>query len=125
MTPADGITLDEAAHILGCSRRTVVRHIDSGRLPAAGSKYQRRRVSRADAEQLALRLPSSRSHFDLETSYWVTATAAAAIVGVNVSRLNQLVAAGRLPYETHADGIRMFRRAQLEVVANARDARWH
>lgn len=102
MRPVDGVTLDEAARILGCSVRTLVRHIDAGRLPA-GPKNQRRRVSRADAETLALQLRSSRAAFDPDTSYWIGASAAARILGVNVTRLNQLVANGRIPNETHAD----------------------
>ena len=61
-------------------------------------------MSRADAEALALQLPSSRVAFDPHTSYWLGATRAAAILDVNVSRLNQLVAAGRVPFEVHADG---------------------
>ncbi|MBA2697173.1 MAG: helix-turn-helix domain-containing protein [Nocardioidaceae bacterium] len=88
MRPVDGVTLDEAAHICGCSRRTLVRHIDAGRLPA-GPKHERRRVSRAYAEALALQLPSSRLAFDPESSYWVGASQAAILLGVNVSRLNQ------------------------------------
>ncbi len=124
MRPVDGITLDEAAHICGCSRRTLVRHIDAGRLPAA-ERHVKRRVSRADAESLALQLPSSRLPFDPETSYWIGATQAASLLGVNVSRLNQLVAAGRVPFEVHADGRRLYRREQLLTVANAREARWH
>lgn len=35
MGPVDGVTLDEAAHIVGCSRSTLVRHIFAGRLAAA------------------------------------------------------------------------------------------
>jgi excisionase family DNA binding protein len=70
MRPVDGITLDEAAWIVGCSRRTLVRHIEAGRLPAAEC-HVKRRVSRADAEALALRLPSSRLAFDADTSCWV------------------------------------------------------
>lgn len=124
MRPVDGVTLDEAAHIVGCSRSTLVRHIDAGRLPAA-EQHVKRRVSQADAEALALRLPSSRLAFDPDTSYWVRATAAAAILGVNVARLNQLVAKGRVPFEVHADGHRIYRRDQLLTVANAREARWH
>ncbi len=124
MRPVDGITLDEAAHIVGCSTRTLVRHIDSGNL-VAGDKHAKRRVSRAEAEALALRVRSSRVPFGPETSYWVGATAAARILGVNVARLNQLVAAGRVPFEVHAEGHRMFRREQFLTVANARAARWH
>lgn len=124
MGPSDGITLDEAAHIVGCSRRTLVRHILAGRLPASG-KHERRRVYRAETEALALQLPSSKMQFDADTSYWVSAKGAAAILGVNVSRLNQLVAAARVPFEVHASGRRLYRRQQVEVVANAREARWH
>lgn len=86
---------------------------------------ERRRVSRGDAETLALRLRSSRVAFDSETSYWTGATEAARLLEVNVSRLNQLVAAGRVPFEVHADGRRIYRREQLLTVANARRARWH
>ena len=46
--------------------------------------------------------------------------------GVNVrKRLNQLVAAGFVPFEVHADGRRIYRREQMLTVANAREARWH
>ncbi len=124
MSPVDGVSLDEAAHIVGCSRRTLVRHIEAGRLPA-GPANQPRRVSRADAEMLALRSRSSRVGFDEESSYWVGATAAAELVGVGVARLNQLVAAERIPFEVHTDGRRIYRREQLLTVANARDARRH
>jgi len=124
MRPVDGVTLGEAAHIVGCSVRTLVRHIEAGRLPA-GPKNQKRRVSRTDAEALALQLRSSRVAFDPDTSYWVGATAAACILGVNVARVNQLVAKGRIPYEVHADGRRVYRREQLLTVANARETRWH
>lgn len=72
-----------------------------------------------------LQLRSSRAGFDPDTSYWIGASAAARILGVNVTRLNQLVANGRIPYETHADGRRIYRREQLLTVANAREARWH
>jgi len=116
------VTLGVAARIVGCSTRTLVRHIDAGRLSAA-PPHTKRRVSSADAEALALRLPSSRLAFDPDTSYWLGATAAAAILGVNVARLNQLVASGRVPFEVHADGHRIYRREQLLTVANARAAR--
>ena len=62
------MTLAEAAWIVGCSRRTLVRHLEAGRLPAA-ERHVKRRVSRADAEALALGLPSSRLAFDPDTSY--------------------------------------------------------
>ncbi len=98
MSPVDGVTLEEAAHIDGCSRRTLVRHIEAGRLPAELAN-QSRRVSRADTEMLALGSRSSRVAFDEESSYWVGATTAAKLLGVGVARLNQLVAAERVPFE--------------------------
>ena len=71
-----------------------------------------------------MQLPSSRLAFDAETSYWIGATQAASLLGVNVSRLNQLVAAGRVPFELHSNGRRMYRREQMLTVANARETRW-
>lgn len=125
MGPVDGITLDEAARIVGCSRRTLCRHLDAGRLPA-GPKHERRRVSLADAEALALHLPISRLAFDPETSYWVGATQAARLLGVNVSRLNQLVAAGRVPLSRSTPmGGACIAASRLLTVANARDDRWY
>jgi predicted site-specific integrase-resolvase len=124
MSPVDGVTPDEAANIVGCSRRTLVCHIEAGQLPA-GPANQPRRVSRADAEALALASRSSRVGFDVKSSHWVGATAAAELVGVGVARLNQLVAAERIPFEVHTDGRRIYRREQLLTVANSRNARWH
>lgn len=40
------------------------------------------------------------------------------------NRLNQLATRGYLPFETHVNGTRMYRRAQLVVVAQARDVKW-
>ncbi len=101
--------------------RTLICHIEAGRLPA-GPANQPRRVSRADAEMLALGSRSSRVGFDEVSSYWVGATAAAELLGVGVARLNQLVAVERIPFEVHIDGRRIYRREQLLTVANARDA---
>lgn len=124
MRPVDGVPLDEAALILGCSLRQTARYIETGRLPAAES-HARRTVSRADAEALALQLPSSLVPVDPATSYWCGTREAAQILGVNVSRVGQLVESDRIPCERHVSGRRMFRREQLRTVANAREARWH
>ncbi len=43
----------------------------------------------------------------------------ATILGVNRARLNQIAAKDIIPFEVHADGTRLYRRQQLEVVANA------
>ncbi len=55
--------------------------------------------------------------------YWVTGKRAAAVLGVNEARLRVLAGKGFIPFENHADGTRLFRREQLEVVAQSRDAR--
>ncbi len=81
-------------------------------------------LSRADVEWLALRTYRFRRHLHDPESYWVTGHRAAAILGVNKNRLNQLAGKGYLPFAVHADGTRLYRREQLMTVANAREARW-
>lgn len=81
-------------------------------------------LSRADVEALAVRTYKHWRHKNDPDSYWVTGRRAAAVLGANVSRLNQLATRGFLPFEVHADGTRMYRREQLLTVANARQARW-
>ena len=124
MRPVDGVTLDEAAHIIGCSMQSVRTYIARGDLPALGGRYQHRRVSRADAEAFALQRRSCLVALPGEVSYWCDAKEAAAILGVHRSRIGQLVESGGIPYETHSTGKRLFRREQLETVANARRERW-
>ena len=70
-----------------------------------------------DAAALA-RVPRHGGH-----PYFLTAPEAAEVFGVTPKRVHQLVAKGFLPVVEH-DGRRLFRRPQLEVVANARRTRW-
>jgi hypothetical protein len=63
-------------------------------------------------------------HLDDADSCWVTARTARRILGVNHTRLNQLVVRGFILFEMHVDGTRLYRRAELRVVAHARDVRW-
>jgi hypothetical protein len=76
-----------------------------------------------DVEALALQTYKHWRHKHDPESYWVTGRRAAAVLGVKVSRLNQLATRGFLPFEVHADGTRLYRREQLLTVANARAAR--
>lgn len=131
--PYDAIRYADAAHILGVTPSTVRRHVLARRLmpahypsaqPSGRLGRQERMLSRAEAERLALQTYRHRKHVSDPDFYWVTGKRAADILGVNVARLNQLAAKGFLPFEVHADGTRMYRRRQLEVVANAREARW-
>ena len=123
MRPIDPVTYAEAAHILGVTSSTVRRHVLAGRLVRAAPAKERM-ISRTDVEALALQTYRHHRHKGNQDSYWVTGQRAADILGVNVSRLNQLVARGFLPYKTHIDGTRMYRREQLMTVSNAREARW-
>jgi len=124
MRPVHPVTYAEAAHILGVDPSTVRRHVLAGRLTQS-EDGRHRMLSRADVEAQALRTYLHWRHKNESESYWVTGRRAADVLGVNVARLNQLVAKGFLPYEVHADGTRMNRREQLATVANAREARWH
>jgi excisionase family DNA binding protein len=56
---------------------------------------------------------------------WITIREAAAILGVNTTRVGQLVDAGRLPCHQAARprARRWFRTTQVEGIANARQAR--
>ncbi len=123
MRPVHGIPLAEAAHIVGCSVRTLVRYIEAGRLPA-GPARQRRRVSRVDAETLAFTVRSSLARVPGEMSYWVGVREAAEVLGVSLQRVWQLASMGFVPAERHASGVWLFRREQLLTVGNSRAARW-
>jgi hypothetical protein len=65
---------------------------------------------------------SARTHQGDVDPYWVTAQRAAEVLGVNVTRLNQLATRGFPPFETTNSGTRLYRREQLQVVAHARAA---
>jgi hypothetical protein len=52
-------------------------------------------------------------------SYWVTTGQAAAKLGVSHARVWQLAQADRLPLRVTNNGVRLFRRRQLETIANA------
>ena len=55
---------------------------------------------------------------------WIRTGDVMAILGVNRSRVGQLVEADRRPcYQARPGGRRWYRRAQVEVIANAREAR--
>lgn len=55
---------------------------------------------------------------------WITSIEAAAILGVSPRRVRQLANKGYLPYEKASPRRFKFRKAQVEVIANARDHRW-
>lgn len=115
--PLLGISGAEAAEILGMHELSVARLVMRGvlRKPAKGA---RRALDRAEVERLAL------ERYRPGHPYWLTTPEAADVLGVTRARVHQLVTAGRLPYVEHG-GRHYFRRPQVEVIANARHARWH
>ena len=62
-------------------------------------------------------------HTDDSESYWVTVGQAAEILDLSVQRVKQLLDEDRLPYLLPRFGVRLMRRQQIDVVANARQSR--
>ena len=76
-----------------------------------------------DVEAIARTVYRWKRHTSDAHSYWVTSGQAAEILSLSIPRLKQLAAAGRLPFVTHEDGTRLFRREQITTIANAKEAR--
>lgn len=68
MRPVDGVTLEEAARILGVARSTVQEWLLAGRISTHGTTGQQRRLSQSDVEALALELYDWRRHADSSDS---------------------------------------------------------
>ncbi len=117
--PTDGLQLAEAARILGCSIGTVRAHVAAGRLPSAG-RYLHKALARADVEELACEVYRWRKHLADDEAYWITSQRVADLLGVSRSRVSALSTRGLLPYVKHRDGVRLYRREQLKVMARAR-----
>src|SRR5262249_47426773 len=77
----DPVTLHEAASILGCSPRTIERHVLAGLLVRHRGRYRHQALSRAGVEALAREIYPWRKFVHLEGTYWVTGTDAAAVIG--------------------------------------------
>jgi hypothetical protein len=120
--PIDAVTLDLAALILGSDEPTVRRRlVDAGLLDGDDDDC---RVARRDVEQAALTVYHWRDHLDDVDPYWLSGNRAATVLGVNSSRLRALSARGFVPFVIGADGSRLYRREQLQVIGNARRVRW-
>jgi len=115
--PGHGLSSAEAAGILGVRVNTVDWWVARGVLPKA-IKRQRHGLELTDVEIVALQ------RYTPGNPWFATDRAAAQILGVSRSRGTQLVNAGRLPFVEYR-GRRYFRRRQVRVIANARNARWH
>jgi excisionase family DNA binding protein len=117
------VTVAEACRILGCSHLTYRRLTHEGRLPQRDEARHRTLPIEA-IEAVAAEVYRWRRHLSDPGSYWVTHEPAARILNVGLDQVETILAGERLPYIDHVDGVRMYRREQVEEVAVARAARW-
>jgi DNA-binding transcriptional MerR regulator len=103
----DAITVEEASAIAGISIGTTKRYRREGLFSRL---HDWPTYSRREAEQFA-------------QDPWMSGVEAAVILGVSHARVTQLANKDKIPYREAASGRRFYKRSQLEVVANARDAR--
>jgi len=109
--PGPDLTIDAAAHILGMLAWQAERILGAG-------PYELEAV-----ESSALDHYQPSAHRADRFSYWLTSSTAAELMGVSPARVKRMVSADRLPYMTHHSGLRLLRRHQVEVIANARESR--
>jgi hypothetical protein len=112
--PILGLTNAEAAEILGMKEVSVARLV-LGKIPKS-VRYQRNGLDRDVVERLSV------ARYKPGHPYWVTGREAASILGLSPARVLQLRQEDRLPVVVHK-GRHYYRRPQLEVIANAREAR--
>lgn len=108
-TDPDAITLREAAEIVGVSTETIRRWKREGLV--MGYRHGRTAYSRSEA-------------LSLRENPWITGVAAARILGVGHVRVSQLASASKIPVHETPSGERVYRKLQIEVVANARRLRY-
>ncbi len=95
----------DPVQVLGCSPEDVV-PLMRGRVVTPG-----------EVEGVALRTYRWRQHLHDPRSYWVTVGQAAAILGRSRSDLDRLLLEHRVAYCVHADGVRLLRRHQVQLLA--------
>jgi hypothetical protein len=102
------LSLGEAAHILGVLPWQAERILGAGPYTLEG------------VDLAAMEHYQPLAHREDGYSYWLTSGQAAKVMGISVARLHQLAAADLVPYLVHRSGVRLMRRHQVEVIANAR-----
>lgn len=105
------LTIDGAGHVLGMLAWQAEKILGPG-------PYELEAVEKAALEHYQ---PSA--HRADRFSYWLTSGTAAELMGVSPARVKRMVSADRLPYVTHHSGLRLLRRHQVVVIANARESR--
>ena len=58
-----------------------------------------------------------RRHLNDPDSYWVTISQASRLLGMRPKMVRKLLDSHRLPYMTHASGVRLMRRHEIEGIA--------
>jgi hypothetical protein len=62
-----------------------------------------------------------RRHINDPESYWVTISQASRILGMRPKVVRKLLDNRRLPFITHASGVRLMRRHEIEAIARQSD----
>jgi hypothetical protein len=104
-------TVFDPTEVLGCS------------YAEATALLRGRRVTPGEVESLAMSVYDWRSHLRDSRSYWVTVSQAARLLHTSPSRVRRMLDEDRLPYVTHASGVRLMRRGQIEERASVPQAR--
>jgi excisionase family DNA binding protein len=120
--PTDHVSLDQAAHILAMSKRTLMQLTGSGELPTVRGKGRQGRLLRDDVETHAVAHFRAR-RYTAPDSYFVTTAGVAELLGTSRPRVIQLGDKGFLPYVVAGNGWRLYRRHKIEVIASSRTAR--
>jgi hypothetical protein len=81
------------------------------------------RLLRDDVETYAIANFTAR-RYSRPDSYFVTTAGAAELMGISRPRVIQLGSKGFLSYLVARNGWRLYRRDQIEVIANSRPVRW-
>lgn len=92
--------------ILGCSPEEAARLLHG------------RPVTPGEVEAAAQVHYDWRRHINDPESYWVTITQASRILGMRPKAVRKLLDSRRLPYMTHATGVRLMRRHEIEAIAS-------
>jgi CRP-like cAMP-binding protein len=91
--------------ILGCTPEEAVRLLHG------------RPVTPGEVEAAARIHYDWRRHINDPDSYWVTITQASRILGMRPKAVRKLLDGKRLPHITHATGVRLMRRHEIEAIA--------
>jgi hypothetical protein len=114
--PIGGISGAEAAEVLGLASELYVSRLIKEGITTKAIHGQRYGLERTEVERVAL------ERWQPGKPYWTTSATAAELLALTQTRVRQLVDQGSLPALQH-DGRWFFRRHQVEVIANAREAR--